>query len=263
MAFKQTLVNTLGAYKKKVLDAVPLFPAAFYGSKAVAQVFVNLPDRTTSYGISNFASLYSPKTGVPCTYEICLYDPSGQLVLKRDVKLPLHGSLSLRLQDLTTQSLPEFGMVTARIRPQSTFPYVYAHMGSLRAHFYTLFQGKDLSSVAMVHPQTLFNVPACPDLTATSLLLIPIQKLAAVEIYQINPSAAAVPSTLSLMHEGKRLVSEAATIPARGSRRVSWPSKNLMSYEYVTLETQGMTADNAKPLIFNQFEDGSFTASHS
>jgi hypothetical protein len=132
------------------------------------------------------------------------------------------------------------------------------------SHFYAFYTDETMNSCALVHPQTAFPVSACPELAGQSNLLIETAPLRALEIYQINPSSESVESTLSLLGSGRRqLIAEKATLPPHGARKTVWTSDVFADEERVNIGFDGVPGPNAKPLVFQIFKDGAFTACHS
>jgi hypothetical protein len=263
MALASTIKGRLVSYKKKITESVAL-PSAFYDIKGVVQLFINNPKRQTTYTFTNFPGLYSPASAVPCRYDLCLFDPQGETVFKHAVNLPVFGTVAIQPKDLFQGPLPELGMISARIRPVSGFRYPYAHLGTLRSHFYAMYHDPDMRSMALVHPQCMFQDPPAPTIGWWSDLLIQVNGLEFLDVYQINPGPAAVQTDLYMTDaKGKKIISSPGELRPYGARCVTWPKSIFASHKYVALGMQGLPAENAKPLVFNNFKDGSFSASHS
>jgi hypothetical protein len=231
---------------------------------AIVQLFIGSGGKNSTYTFINFPSLYSPQFAVPCRYEVSLFDPSGRRVAQEKIDVPVYGTAEVRLEDLFKKELPEFGMVSARILPFPGLKNPYPTLGRMTSHFYAIYSDANARSLAVVHPQSRFGVRSHAELKWTSNLLLALRDLKELEIYQINPSPDRVRTDLLLQDEqGNVLKHELSSVPAYGTRRVVWPVADLQGHENVLIGLNGLTAQNAKPLVFGIFNDATFNACHS
>ncbi len=238
--------------------------ASLQVTDAIVQLFIGSGGKNTTYTFINFPSLYSPKFAVPCRYEISLFDPSGRRVAQSQLDVPVYGTAEVRLEDLFKKELPDFGMVSARIMPFPGLKNPYPTLGRMTSHFYAIYSDANAQSLAVVHPQSRFGVRSHEDLKWTSNLLLALRDLKELEIYQINPSPDRVRTDLLLQDgKGNVLKHELSSVPAYGTRRVIWPVAELRDRDDVVIGLDGLTAQNAKPIVFGIFKDATFNACHS
>jgi hypothetical protein len=229
----------------------------------ICQLFIGGYGKRTVYTFVNFPSLFSPTTASACSYRLTLYDQGGNKVGSRRIGVPALGTVEVRVEDIFDLPLPEIGLVSAQITSGSALSYGARHLGPIRAHFYAMYHDEDMRSIAIVHPQSaMWEHSPAPESWRSSLIICP-RKLKAVELFQINPTATAVQTEISICNlNDDRLASSSAQMPSRSARRISWLASDFTAHEHVVIASQSLPAPNAKPLLF-QHHNGGFSASHS
>ena len=238
-------------------------PGFAYG-QTVVQLFLHDELRRSTYTFTNVASLFAPGEAAPCRYELVLHGPDGRVVGKTEIDVPSFGTAEVRLEDHLRGPLPSRGLLVARIRSRDRLHQGGRHLGSITPHFYALYHAPDMSSLALIHPQTGLIDAVARDAHWRSNLHIDVRGLIALEAFQINPSPRRARSTLELWDGEELLASAEATLQPRASRLVRWDHDVLRRAKgSVRLGAMGMTAPHAKPLLFQLQADGRFSASHS
>ncbi len=236
----------------------------FAYAENIVQLFLHGPQRRTTFTFTNVGSLYCPAAGNGCRYELTLYDETGHRVGRTKLDLPRFGTAEVRLHEHLRGPLPETGLLVARVRNRPRINRVANHLGAIRPHFFALYHTPEMGSLALIHPQTGLVDAPCPDLEWHSNLTFDPATAATIEAYQINPSPEPVRSELRLSAGDEVIGRSEAIVPARGSRCVRFGREQLASAKgRLHLPARGMTAPNAKPLLFQVAGDGSFSASHT
>jgi hypothetical protein len=246
------------------LRAQELIAPGFAYGQTVVQLFLNDELRRSTYTLTNVASLFAPREAAPCRYELVLHGPEGRVVGKTEIDVPSFGTAEVRLEDHLRGPLPSRGVLVARTRSRNRLHQGGRHLGAITPHFYALYHAPDMSSLALIHPQTgLIDAPES-DARWRSNLHVDVSGLAALEVFQINPSPRPAKSRLELWDGDVLLASAEATLGPRVSRVVRWGQDVLRRAKgAVRLGATGVTAPNAKPLLFQVQADGRFSASHS
>jgi hypothetical protein len=224
-------------------------------------------DYLTRYTLVNFPSLYSPQTAYPCVYEVALYAPDGSRVGRRTLRIEPFGSVEVRPEELFGPDMPSLGMFTARIRSANPLTFAYKHLGVVTSHFYALYADKELSSFALVHPQTLVNATRGENMNWQSGYLLDAGKIRRLVAIQVNPTSQAVGVGLYLVRAGARsqhLCDMDGVIPAMGARKVIWDLPAIgLTEGLFSIAARGLPTNNAKPILLTYFADGAFTGMHA
>ena len=254
---KRDLKTTL-----KSLAASVLPRNSFPGSN-VAQLFLNGGGIETEYTFTNIASLYSPKTGQPYVYTLTLHDGDGRRARSTVVTVPVHGTRALRLSDVMKGPLPDRGLLSVSLRSASALFYGDKHLGRVNPHFYALYRSVESGSYALIHPQAAIGATPVPAGEWRSTQLIDTARVRSLRIFQINPCLSPATTSLRLCGlDGEVLQESTATLPPLSSREVEWPLFDFTARPFVVVGMKGLPGPNSKPLVFNVFFDGSFSASH-
>ena len=236
----------------------------FAYAENIVQLFLHGPQRRTTYTFTNVGSLYCPAAGNGCRYELTLYDEAGRLVGQTKIDVPRFGTVEVRLHEHLRGRLPEHGLLVAHVRNRPRINRAANHLGPIRPHFYALYHTPEMESLALIHPQTELVDAPCPELVWHSNLTFDPATAHTIEAYQINPSAKPAHSELRLCAGDEVIASAEAIVPPRGSRCVRFGPEQLASAKgLLHLCARGMTAANAKPLLFQVARDGSFSACHT
>jgi hypothetical protein len=237
-------------------------PAATADEKqAVCQLFINGFGKQTIYTLLNFPSLFVPGSPQVCDYELTLRDQSGIVLGTEIVTVPPFGAHAVRLTDVFKSSLPELGLMSAKIYPHDE--EAISHLGALRPYFYAMYHDADMRSMAIVHPQSTVLTYRPAQTRFRSSFVVPTDVVEGLEIFQINPVPAECKASISVVSmDGTRLISSDDLIPGLGARRVYWRTARFQDHPFVSLASDSMTAGNAKPLLFQHSANG-FTAAHS
>jgi hypothetical protein len=237
-------------------------PNAVYGA-TIVQLFLHEPGRTTTATFTNVASLYAPQDAVGCRYELTLFGETGARVGSIEVDVAPYGTVELNLAERLPGTLPRHGILVARLRSAPRLHRGAKHLGAIVPHFYVLYHAPDRGSLALVHPQTGLVEHPAPDQRWTSNLRYDPAPLAALEACQINPTAGPARSTVELWCGDERLDAREAELAPMASRQVRFGRDVLdRATGPVHVAVDGMTAPNAKPLLFQHLPDGGFAGSH-
>ncbi len=257
---KLSLRSVLGRSLNRIRS---ISPGPVQVGPAICQVFIGGHGKKTIYTLINFPSLFSPKSPTACSYKLELYNQDGKEVASRRVTVPAFGTVEVIPEDVFGVPLPKMGLLSAQIVSGSRLSYADRHLGPIRAHFYAMYHDGNMRSMAIVHPQSALWAKAQKPESWRSSLIIQPSKLKMIELYQINPTPAAAFTEISLSSlDGVRLASSVAHMPARGVRRILWDAANYAGCENIVVASEGLTASNAKPLLFQHHAAG-FSASHS
>jgi hypothetical protein len=231
---------------KKILQNV--LPRAFNISEPVVQIFVNNDEVRTTYSFTNFPSLYSPKTAAEYFYQIKLYSPNGKLFAQTKIKVPPFGSTYFVPEQYFGKELPEFGMITAEIKPKNIFYNSDKHLGKITSHFYAMFMDKGMNSVGVIHPQVRIKRKARNQKSWVSNQVIETKGLVKIVNYQLNPTGVSLNSNISLVELGGKVIETQKNklTPYSSSKNV-W--NNFANCQKVTFRIDKISAANAKPLI--------------
>lgn len=262
MKITASLVRRLPSYA--ALRAQELIAPGFGYGETVVQLFLHDELRRTTYTFTNVASLFAPAEAAPCRYELVLHGPEGRVVGKTEIDVPSFGSAQVRLEDHLRGPLPPRGLLVVRTRSRNRLHQGGRHLGAITPHFYALYHAPDMSSLALIHPQTGLIDAAAKDARWRSNLHLDVSGLTALEAFQINPGPRPARSVLELWDGEQLLASADATLGPRVTRLVRWDEAVLRTAKGdVRLGARGMTAPNAKPLVFQLQAGGRFSASHS
>lgn len=231
---------------------------------AVVQLFLN-DGRRTRLGVANFPSFFAPIDASEYFYSLRAFGPEGQEIGQGKIRVPAYGSSNVDLDSLFNSELPAWGMVAVRIQPSGFFSLHDRHLGRIRPHFFTLYADRRMESMGLVHAQTNLDAAPAPHQRWLSNLQIEPGAVAKLEVFQVNPSRAAVDSDVFLEDEqGNVLARNSARIAARGTRRAVF---ELAEYaerkKCISVGLQGLAAANGKPILFLHFADRSFTCCHA
>jgi hypothetical protein len=228
---------------------------------AVCQLFINGFGKQTIYTLLNFPSLFVPASPQACDYELTLHDQSGIELGTEIVTVPSFGAFAVRLPEVFKFSLPELGLMSAKIYPRDE--QAISHLGVLKPYFYAMYHDDQMRSMAIVHPQSIVLTNRPLQTCSRSSFVIRTDVVDGLEIFQINPVPAECKASISVVSmDGTRLISSDGLIPGLGARRVYWRTAKFRDYPFVSLASDSMTAPNAKPLLFQHSANG-FTAAHS
>ena len=221
----------------------------------------------TRYTLVIFPSLYSPRTAHPCVYDVALYAADGRRVKHDSLRIAPFGSLEVRPSELFGPNLPELGMFTARIRTANPLTFAYKHLGLVTSHFYALYSDRAQSSFALVHPQTLVDAARGENMRWQSGYLLDAGKIRKLAAVQVNPTSQPVDSGLYLVRAEDRaqhLGVRDGCIPPMGSRRLVWDLPEMgLTQGMFSVAARGLPTNNAKPILFTYFNDGSFCGMHA
>ncbi len=236
-------------------------PRQFNVGAPVTQVFISTDQIHSRYSLTNFPSFFSPKSATTYQYLVTLFDPDGDTVAVKNVNVPSFGTLEIQPEKLFDVSLPEFGMIAADIQPSSKFHFADRHLGVIFPHFYAFYSSPSFESMALVHPQTSMGDQPTSNHWRSNLLINP-KNLKYLELFQINPGSKAWETQLFLIDEDQNQLQESRAIMSpKSARKIHWEINPESKYLHV--EATGLTGTNAKPLVFNNFKNGNFTACHS
>jgi hypothetical protein len=240
-----------------------LLPTSVMNVRTTVQLYIANGEICTRVSFPNFVSLYAPKTPVGCVYKVTAFTADGVRVDEVKVPVDPYGSAEVDLAELFGDRLSIYGMFAATMALRPFYSYCGNHLGLLTPHYLTLYKSQDMRSMALIHCLSKLNDEAVPHFHWRATVPIDTGKLAALEIYQVNPGSAPVSSELFLEDlEGKRVVAERAVISPRATRRLCWPRDRFAARRYVRFGALGLTAVNAKPLVFMRFLDGTLTGQH-
>jgi hypothetical protein len=245
------------------VSAPELAPAAAipHERPAVCQLFINGFGKQTIYTLLNFPSLFVPDAPQACDYELTLHDQGGVELGREVVTVPCFGALAVRLAEVFKFSLPELGLMTAKIYPRNE--QAISHLGTLKPYFYAIYHDANMRSMAIVHPQSTVLTYRPAQTRFRSSFVVPTDVVEGLEIFQINPVPDECKASISVVSmDGTRLISSDDLIPGLGARRVYWRTARFQDHPFVSLASDSMTAGNAKPLLFQHSANG-FTAAHS
>ena len=257
-------------YKGRMADALQdmrgLLPISFNVSTNV-QLYLNDETMHTRVTLPNFVSLFAPATRATCRYRLWAFDGAGGALGERQIDLAPFGAADIDLGTLFDGALPAFGMFAAHMTLRPKFSYAAHHLGRLMPQFLTLYEARGMlapqASMALIHCLSKLGQRPVPHAAWRSTLPIDTDGVAALEVYQVNPSPQAVRSELYLeAPDGGRIVADKASVPPLATRRVRWPREAFAGRRWLRLGAHGLTAPNAKPLLFVHFADGSFSAQH-
>ena len=259
-AGKRNIRGVAGAIVRRIRSASP---GHIETDDAICQAYIGTGGKKTKYTLVNFPSLLSPNDATDCIYTLTLYDQNGERVGVQNVRVPAMGTAEVVPETIFGRSLPEIGLLAVQIQAGSLLSYAGRHLGPIRAHFYAMYHDAKMSSMAVVHPQSVvFSARQEPTAWRSTMAICP-EKLGAIELFQINPTPVEVETELSIRTlGGSRLASSAGRIQPMGIRRIFWKSSDFLDSKYVCVSSDSITAPNAKPLIFQHFKSG-FSASHS
>lgn len=226
---------------------------------AISQLFINSDNIKTVYTLTNFPSFYSPETAYSVIYSVKVYGGSETPAVEKTFKLDPYQSKEVTFEDCT--NLPDIGVVSIDIEPESILSKSDSHLGVLKPQFYTLFHSDDYSSVGLVHPQTAFNAKGHSQNWSSNLNLDTKTVKKAV-VYQINPTGNVFSNQLSLKTgDGSVLEQKQNSFSAYSAAKCTIDLKEDSRLAHLTLNET--TTPNAKPIVFLYFDDGSFTVVHS
>ncbi len=258
------MTTMLGKNKNPVSRMLNSLAPNFSYGRALTQLFLHEPERRTTLTFTNVASLYAPRGASGCQFEVSLYGETGELVAATDVVVPAYGSASVHLADLIPGTLPRHGLAVARLRNAPRFHMGARHLGAIAPFFYALYHAPDMGSLALVHNQSGIESDVHSDSHWHSNLLVPTKGLRALEAWQINPTPVSAPSTLQLWRGEELLDERPTTLAPMASRQERFESRLFEAREQpVHIAVKGMTAANAKPLLFHHHAAGGFSASHA
>jgi hypothetical protein len=244
---------------------LPFLPRRFSLSDPICQLYINNGARQTRFTLLQFPSILSPAVFNDYAYEVRAYRRDGTHVGVQRIEVGPRETCEVKLEELDFfHDLDEFGLFTAQIRPTRLIAYKDRHLGKLTSQFYALYHAVGWESMALVHPQTSLERSNAEWLKWTSGHLFDLSRLIRVEVFQINPTRSAARSALALEDlGGTRYVEEEAIVPPLGTRRIDWRTDALPKERLVRLVADGLTAINAKPLVFCHFPGGAFNGGHS
>ncbi|MEZ4820509.1 MAG: hypothetical protein R3A45_11755 [Bdellovibrionota bacterium] len=197
-------------------------------------------------------------------YIVDLYDDQGALAASKEVEVPYFGTLEIEPEDFFSGSLPNLGMVSVSIKPKNIFSFKDRHLGLIRPQFYALYHDVDMNSFVLIHPQTSESDTPAASQKWKSTLYVSCDDLQYLDIFQLNPLSKPFESHLALVDQNNSILSESRyMMNARSCRKVKVNVQGFLQGACVHLESNGLAASNAKPLVFNHFKNGMFTGSHS
>lgn len=243
--------------------AMAMLPRGLRLDRPVTQLFINDDRRKTKYTLTNYPALLSPQTAESCTYKVTMWNSHGQRVAKATFELAPHGSIEVNPETAFERAaLPALGMVSVRLKPKSSLSYNDRHLGVLSSHFYALYHTPDMSSVALVHPQSKLHLPTSTVENWISAHVLEPSALKSIDAYAINSATEACHMTFGFRSTGDSVKMEKQiSIASRGAGLVTW-TKSELPTEAFSLTMRGLIPHNVKPLVFLNFDDGSFAASH-
>ena len=258
------MTTLLGKNKNPVSRMLNTLAPNFSYGRALTQLFLHEPQRRTTLTFTNVASLYAPRGASGCQFEVSLYGETGELVAATDVVVPAYGSASVHLADLISGTLPRHGLAVARLRNAPRFHMGARHLGPIAPFFYALYHEPDMGSMALVHNQSGVESDVHSDSHWHSNLLIQTDGLSALEAWQINPTPVPAPTTMQLWRGDQLLDERPTTLAPMASRGERFEAKLFAgSVDPVHIAVKGMTAANAKPLVFHHHVAGGYSASHA
>ena len=244
--------NLLRPIKRRVED---FFPRNWRVSPTIAQLFLD-GSFESRYSLINFPSLFSPKATYRCVYEIALYNQDGFCIGNKKIRIEPFGSFEIVPSEIFGEKLPNFGMLTARIRSAYFLCFLDKHLGKITSHIYALFLCKEQNSAVLVHPQTTISKKLADNVSWRSGVLWDSTKIKKITAFQINPTPRPFESTLLLLEgdEKKELSKVSHTIPPMGSGMFTWDIEAIgLGNAKFTIGALGLSTPNAKPIIFTYY----------
>lgn len=244
---------------------LPYLPRQFSLSPPVCQLYLHESFRSTRFTLLDFPAVFSPSESNRYYYEVAAYRRDGTLAGRDEVDLQGRGTREFGVGDTSfSKRLDEWGLFTAQLRPRTRFGYKDHHLGRLTSQFYALYHSLDWQSLALVHPQVTLGLGSAPAMRWSSGQRINTSNLSTIEVFQINPTNLDVSSKLLLNDSyGNSYAGSSDSVPALGTRRLTWSTLALPKDRLLHLSAEGMTCANAKPVVFCHFLDGSFNGGHS
>jgi hypothetical protein len=229
-------------------------------SKAITQMYINNNQVHTRLCLSNF-SIFAPEHIDTCEYSVQIYDNSGAIIYDEIHFIERHGSAFLEVQHLIGEK-SEYGMVAVKIKTNLIKKIDF--IDRFYSHLYAIYHTPvTWDSVGVVHPQTgIVKRYNGSNVSWQSNQMIDTKNLNKIELLMFNPNTISSDSMINLQTENRdSLTFKEVKFKPFETKLLSF-DKNFKYSGKVGIKLEGMSAENAKPLIFLHFLNGSFSVSH-
>jgi len=205
-------------------------------------------------------------------FKISLIDFSGKELANKKISLSKFTSKAIDVKELFNEIItPEYGLITVKYISPIHFLNKMRILGdALSSHFYCLYHSPDNKSLALIHPQQYITKQKYKNTKPyfwMSQYVFDTKNVKEMHIYQLNVLESWNVETGCAVLDAKDdqiILENKYHLAAKSANKTVFDITKIRdNHKNIKISLKALCGDNAKPLVFIYFNDGTFTGTHA